>query len=116
MSINVSYFFNSAAPLPGVAKLLDKVLGCRFEPYQGDDSDLFCHLLSLETSLRIHHLEDDSDLDFAKYRYPSPLRRRAGRSNKSGAGRRGSVAHGANSGRVALRRARGPGVRARRDG
>ncbi len=78
MSINIGYFFNSDATLPAVAELLDKVLGCRFEPYRGDDSDLFCRLLSLETSLCIHHLEDDADLDFSRYRYELDTRTSAG--------------------------------------
>jgi hypothetical protein len=78
MSINVGYFFNSSASLPEVAELLNKVLGCRFEPYEGDNSDLFCRFLSLETSLCAHHLEDDGDLDFTAYRYQLDTRTPAG--------------------------------------
>jgi hypothetical protein len=78
MSINVGYFFNFEATLPAVGKLLDKVLGCHFEPYQGNDSMLFCRLLSLETTLRIHHLEDDDDLDFTRHRYELDTRTPAG--------------------------------------
>jgi hypothetical protein len=69
MSINVAYFFNSDATLPEVAKSLDQVLGCCFEPYQGDAADLFCRFLSLATSLSTHQLENDGDLDFTTYRY-----------------------------------------------
>jgi len=78
MSINVGYFFNSDAPLPEVAELLNKALGCHFQPYQGDDSDLFCRFLSLEISLWAHDLEDDRDLDFTTYRYELSTRTPAG--------------------------------------
>jgi hypothetical protein len=69
VSINVTYFFNANAELPDLAKLIGRVLGCSFQPYEGDASDLFCRFLSLETSLRKHSLEDDMDLPFSRFRY-----------------------------------------------
>ena len=64
MSINVSYFFNSDLPLCTLGEHVGRAIGCRFEPYQGDSSDLFCRLLSVEVSLSEHSLENDGDLDF----------------------------------------------------
>ena len=78
MSINIGYFFNSDESLPALAQHLDRVLGCHFEPYEGDDSDLFCRVFSLETSLCAHHLEDDGELDFTSYRYEFDTRTPAG--------------------------------------
>jgi len=56
-------------PLAAVGGLVGRALGCRFEPYQNDPSDLFCCLLSLETSLSEHSLESDGDLDLASTRF-----------------------------------------------
>lgn len=79
MSVNITYFFNSEATLPELSTLLNRILGCRFKPYQGNESDLFCHFLSLETSLgTTDHLVNDRDLDFESYRYELDTRTPAG--------------------------------------
>jgi hypothetical protein len=69
VSITVGYYFNAAHSLSDLGDLLGRVLGVRFAPYEGDPSDLFCRLFSLEASLSIHSLDDDRDLEFTAFRY-----------------------------------------------
>jgi hypothetical protein len=78
MSVNIDYFFNFDGSLLELGNLLDGVLGCCFEPYEGDPSDLFCRLLSLETSLSEHAFDDDRELNFSAYRYQFGTRTAAG--------------------------------------
>lgn len=75
MSVTVGYFFNSDTSLAQLARDVNRVLGCSFAPYDGEDEDLYCRHYAMEFSLWTPSgFQNDRDLNFEDYRYELELR------------------------------------------
>jgi hypothetical protein len=72
MSVTIDFCFNpadSSLSLGALTEQVNRALGCRLEPYEGDDTDFFCRFLGLELTLAHHSLENDRDCDFEAYAF-----------------------------------------------